>query len=65
MNHIDQDRPDLSVATRVMSQYMAKLREETVPVIKRAIRYLERYLRCRLVVSTRSVCRATVNGQTT
>ena len=50
MTYMSQDRPDLSVAARVMSQYMSKPREEIVPVIKRAIRYLKRYPRCRLVV---------------
>ena len=50
MNYMAQDRPDLSVAARVMSQYMSKPREGMVPVIKRAIRYLKRYPRCSLVV---------------
>ena len=48
MNYMSQDRPDLSVAARVMSQYMCRPREEIVPVIKRAIRYLKRCPRCRL-----------------
>ena len=38
---MSQDRPDLSVAARLMSQYMSRPREEIVPVIKRAIRYLK------------------------
>ena len=49
MNYISQDQPDLSVSARVMSQYMSRPREGIVPVIKRAIRYLKRYPRCRLV----------------
>ena len=51
MNYMAQNRPDLSVAPRVMSQYMSKPREGIVPVIKRAIRYLKQYLRCRVFVS--------------
>ena len=50
MNCMSQDRPDLSVAARLMSQYMSRPREGIVPVIKRAIRYLKRYPRCCLVV---------------
>ena len=38
MNYMSQDRPDLSVAARLMSQYMSRPREGIVPVIKRAIR---------------------------
>ena len=48
MNYMSQDRPDLSVAARMMSQYMSRPREGIV--IKRAIRYLKRYPRCCLVV---------------
>ena len=51
MNYMAQDRPDLSVAARAMSQHMSKPREAIVPVIKRAIRYLKQYPRCRLFVS--------------
>ena len=50
VNYMSQDRPDLSVAARLMSQYMSRPREGIVPVIKRAIRYLKRYPRCCLVV---------------
>ena len=50
MNYMSQDRPDLSVAARLMSQYMSRPREGILPVIKRAIRYLKRYPRCCLVV---------------
>ena len=49
MNCMSQDRPDLSVAARVVTQYMSRPREEIAPVIKRAIRYLKRYPRCRLM----------------
>ena len=49
MNYMSQDRPDLSVAAPMMSQYISRPREGIVPVIKRAIRYLKRYPRCRLV----------------
>ena len=38
LNYRAQDRPDLSVAARVMSQYMSKPREGIVPVVKRAMR---------------------------
>ena len=49
---MSQDRPDLSVASRVMSQHMSRPRKGIVPVIKRAIRYLKRCPRCRIVVSS-------------
>ena len=52
MNYMAQDRPDLSVAARVMSQHMSQPREWIVPVIKRAMRNLKRYPRCRLFVSS-------------
>ena len=51
MNYVFEDRPDLPVADRVMPQCMSRPREEIVPVIKRAIRYLGCSPRCRLVVS--------------
>ena len=41
MNHMAQVRPDLSVAVRVMSQYVSKPLEGTVPVIKPAIRSVQ------------------------
>ena len=41
-----QDRPDISVAARVLSQYMVGPREGVLPAIKRVIRYLRRYPRC-------------------
>ena len=48
MNYMFQDRPDLSTATRVMSQYLSRPREEIVLVIKRAIRCLKCYPRSRV-----------------
>ena len=50
ISYLSQDRPDLSVTARVMSQYVSRPGEEIVPVIKRAIKYLKRYPRCRIVV---------------
>lgn len=41
VNYMAQDRPDPSVATRVMSQCMARPTEGVIPCIKRVIRYLK------------------------
>ena len=46
INYMAQDRPDISVAARVLSQCMAGPREGVLPAIKRVIRYLRRYPRC-------------------
>ena len=50
MNVWSQDRPGLSVAARVVFEYLSRPREVIVAVIKRAIRYLKRHPRCRCVV---------------
>jgi hypothetical protein len=45
INYMAQDRPDLSVAARLLSQHMAVPREGVVPGIKRVIRYIQKYPR--------------------
>ena len=45
INYMAQDRPDLSAAAKVLSQYMAKPREGTVPLVKRCVRYLKKHPR--------------------
>ena len=50
INYMAQDRPDLSAAAKALSQYMAKPREGTVPLVKRCVRYLKRHPRGALVV---------------
>ena len=46
VNFMAQDRPDLSVASRIMSQYMSQPREGDEVLLKRAIRYLKKYPTC-------------------
>ena len=46
INYMAQDRPDISVAARVLSQCMSGRRESVLPAIKRVIRYLRPYPRC-------------------
>jgi hypothetical protein len=41
VNYMAQDRPDLSVVARVMSQCMSRPTEGVIPCIKRVIRYLK------------------------
>jgi hypothetical protein len=50
INYMAQDRPDLSVAARVLSQGMAQPHEGIQVGIKRVIRYLARCPRCVLSV---------------
>lgn len=50
VSYMSQDRADLSVAARVMSQHMARPRAGVVPVVKRVIRYLKKYPRCILEI---------------
>ena len=45
INYMAQDRSDLGVAARVLSQHMANPQEGAVSGIKRVIRYLKRYPR--------------------
>ena len=45
INYMAQDRPDLSAAAKVLSQYMAKPREGTVPLVKRCVRYIKKHPR--------------------
>ena len=47
---MSQDRPDLSVASRLLSQHMARPNEGVVPAIKRVIRYLRGQPCCKLVI---------------
>ena len=47
-----QDRPDLSVAARVLSQCMAHPREGVLQGVKRVIRYLRGRPRCVLLILT-------------
>ena len=51
INYMAQDRPDLSVVARIMSQCMARPREGVRPCVKRTIRYLRKYPRCILEVT--------------
>lgn len=51
INYMAQDRPDLSVAARIMSQCMSRPREGVRTCVKRAIRYLRKYPRCILEVT--------------
>ena len=46
MNYMAQDRPDLSVASRLLSQRMAKPTEGTEVGLKRLIRYVRAHPRC-------------------
>ena len=46
INCMAQDRPDISVAARVLSECMAGPREGVLLAIKRVIQYLRRYPRC-------------------
>ena len=43
VNFMAQDRPDLSVSSRIMSQFMATPREGDEKLLKRVIRYLRKY----------------------
>jgi hypothetical protein len=45
INYMAQDRPDLSVAARILSQNMSQPRAGVLSVIKRVIRYLRKYPR--------------------
>ena len=51
INYMAQDRPDLSVAARILSQCMSRPREGVRACVKRVIRYLRRYPRCILEVT--------------
>ena len=51
--YMAQDRTDISVAARVLSQCMAGLREGVLPAIKRVIRYFRRYPRCIIEIDSR------------
>ena len=46
VNYMSQDRPDLSVASRMMSQQMANPREGSRLAVRRVIRYLQSHPRC-------------------
>ena len=50
VNYMAQDRPDLAVVARTMSQQMARPRQGVLPVIKRTIRYLQKFPKCSLTV---------------
>ena len=50
INYMAQDRPDLSVAARVLSQCMAHPREGVRQGVKRVIRYLSGRPRCVLMI---------------
>ena len=52
INFMAQDRPDLSVVARIMSQGMAQPREGVRQCVKRAIRYLRKFPRCILEVGS-------------
>ena len=51
INYMSQDRADLSVAARVLSQGMARPREGAVQGVKRVIRYLKGTSRCVLLIN--------------
>lgn len=43
LTYISQDRPELSLATRVLTQQMSKLTDRTKVGIKKVIRHLQKY----------------------
>ena len=50
INYMAQDRPDLSVVAKIMSQHMSKPHEGIVPVLKRCVKYLKRFPTASLLV---------------